>query len=90
MDVVVANIPPNFGMLFSRSWVAKIKVTLQMDISYATIPVFGLQRRLFREKKLAYIVTNLERPHNHPIYSLDMEMGSSILFTEEREDSCSS
>ena len=48
MDVVVADIPPKFGMLLSRSWAAKLKGTLQMDMSYATIPIFGEQRRLYR------------------------------------------
>ena len=38
MDVVVADIPPNFGMLLSRSWETKLKGTFQMDMSYATIP----------------------------------------------------
>ena len=41
MDVVVADIPPKFGMLLSRSWAAKLKGTFQMDMSYATILVFG-------------------------------------------------
>ena len=49
MDVVMANVPPKFGMLLSRSWVAKLKGTLQMDLSYATIPVFGEQRQLYIE-----------------------------------------
>jgi hypothetical protein len=49
MDVVVADIPPKFGMLLSRSWAAKLKGTLQMDMSYATIPVFGQDRWLYRE-----------------------------------------
>jgi hypothetical protein len=49
MDVVVVDIPPKFGMLLSRSWAAKLKGTLQMDMSYATIPVFGQDRRLYRE-----------------------------------------
>ena len=40
MDVVVVAIPPKFGMLLSRSWVAKLKGALQMDMSYATIPMF--------------------------------------------------
>ena len=44
MDVVVANVPPKFGMLLSRSWVAKLKGTLHMDLSYAMIPLFGEQR----------------------------------------------
>ena len=48
MGMVVANVPPKFGMLLSRSWVAKLKGTLQMDLSYATILVFGTQRRLYK------------------------------------------
>ena len=48
MDVVVADVPPKFGMLLSRSCAAKLKGTLQMDLSYATIPVFGTMRRLYR------------------------------------------
>ena len=36
------------------------------------------------------MVTSAERPNNHPIYALDTEMGSTILFTEGDTDSCSS
>ena len=46
MDIVVAEVPPKFGMLLSRSWSAKLKGTMQMDFSYATIPVFNQQRIL--------------------------------------------
>ena len=35
MDVVVAYIPPKFGVLLSRSWTSKLKGSLQMDMSYA-------------------------------------------------------
>jgi hypothetical protein len=45
MDVVFVDIPPKFCMLFSRSWAAKFKGTLHMDMSYATIPVFGQEKR---------------------------------------------
>ena len=49
LDFIVAAIPPKFGMLLSRSWAKKVGGTLQMDLSYATIPVFGEeQRRLYR------------------------------------------
>ena len=50
MDMVVVDIPPKFRMLLSRAWEAKIKGALYMDMSYATIPIFGIQRRLFRVK----------------------------------------
>jgi len=58
MYVVVADIPPRFGMLLSRSWGDKFKVTLQIDFSYATILVFGQLRKLYREKKMKYMITS--------------------------------
>ena len=39
MDVFVSDNPPKFGVLLSRSWTSKLKGSLQMDMSYATIPV---------------------------------------------------
>jgi hypothetical protein len=58
MDIVVADIPPKYGMLLSRSWGAKLRGTLQLDMSYATIPVFGQQRRLYRETLMKYMVNS--------------------------------
>jgi hypothetical protein len=69
MDVVVADIPPKYGMLLSRSWGAKLKGTLQLDMSYTTVPVFGQRRRLYRETLMKYMVSSQEKPHNYPIYS---------------------
>ena len=60
-DVVVVDIPPQFGMLLSRLWGAKLKGTLQLDFSYATIPVFGQLRKLYREKKMKYMITRKEK-----------------------------
>ena len=68
MDVVVADITPKFRMLLSRSWAKKVGRTLQMDLSYATILVFGGEnRRLYRELQYAYIVTDDKNPTNHPL-----------------------
>jgi hypothetical protein len=58
MDVVVADIHPKFGMLLFRSWDEMLKGTLQMDMSYATIPIFGQDKRLYREFLLKYMVSN--------------------------------
>lgn len=67
MDVVVADIPPRFGMLLSRSWGVKLKGNLQLDFSYATILVFGKLRKFYREKKMKYMITSKEKPINHLI-----------------------
>jgi ribonuclease HI len=79
MDIVVADIPPRFGMLLSRSWCKNLGGSLQMDLSYATIPVFGGEfRRLYREAQLAYIISDNDHSVNHPIYAVDVDLGSSI------------
>lgn len=50
MDIVVVDVPPKFGMLLSRGWIKRLGGTLQNDLSYATVPVFGGEsRRLYRE-----------------------------------------
>src|ERR1700722_20066023 len=80
MDIVVADVPPKFGMLLSRSWIKRLGGTLQMDLMYATIPVFGGEhRRLYREAQLAYIVNDEADPTNHPIFALDIDLGSNFL-----------
>jgi hypothetical protein len=51
-----------------------------MDLSYATIFVFGGDhRRLYREGQLAYIISDEANPTNHPVFSFDIDLGSSIL-----------
>ena len=50
MDVVVADIPPKFGLLLSRPWGKRLGGTLQMDLLYATILVFGGElKKIYRE-----------------------------------------
>ena len=86
MDIVVVEVPGKFGLLLSRSWSAKLKGTMQMDMSYATIPVFGVQRRLYRENRLKYMINSKECPENHPIYVVDTDMGSAIFYNSEHND----
>jgi hypothetical protein len=80
MDIVVVDVPPNFVMILSRSWIKRLGGTLQMDLTYATILVFGGEhRRLYMEAQLAYIISDEENPTNHPIISLDTYLGSILL-----------
>jgi hypothetical protein len=80
MDIVVVDVPPKFGMLLSRSWIKRLEGTLQMDLTYATIPVFGGEhKRLYKEAHLAYIISDEADPTNHPIFSLDTDLGFDLL-----------
>jgi hypothetical protein len=84
MDVVVADIPPKYGMLLSRSWGAKLGGSLQLDMTYATIPVFGGQfTRLYRETRLAFTIGDSNNPNNHPVYIADQDLGNCILSLDD-------
>jgi hypothetical protein len=80
MDIVVPDVPPKVGMLFSRSWIKRPGGNLKMDILYATIHVFGGEHiRLYREPQLAYIISDEENTTNHPIFVVDTYLGTSML-----------
>src|ERR1700730_11952172 len=82
MDVVVADIPPKYGMLLSRSWRAKLQGSLQLDMSYATITVFGQPKRLYRESLMKYMVSTTEKPQYFPIYAVHSDIDSYILYND--------
>jgi len=51
-----------------------------MDLSYAIIPLFGGERRrIYREAQLSYIINDYANPTNHPIFSVETSVGSSVL-----------
>jgi hypothetical protein len=80
MDVVVDDVLVSYGMLLSRCWGAKLGGTLQLDMTYATIPVFGGQtRRLYQEDKFAYILNDSSNPKNFLVYFENDEMGNYVL-----------
>jgi hypothetical protein len=77
VDIVVADIKPKFGMLLSRLWLKILGGTLQMDLSFAIVPIFGCENmRLYRESQLAYIINDPHNPTNHPIYEIQEDMDS--------------
>jgi ribonuclease HI len=81
MDIVVADVPANYGLLLSRSFAHKLGGSLQMDMSYAMVPIFGgEERRLYRENKMQYVVSDSKKEKNHPIYSIEENMGCCSLF----------
>jgi len=82
MDIVVADIPPKYDMLLSRSWGANLKGTLQLDMSYTTVLIFGQQRTLYRETLIKYMVSSQEKPHNYPLYSTHSDLDSFILYND--------
>jgi hypothetical protein len=65
MDVVVIDVLDAWGMLLSRKWVATLGGSLQMDLSYATIPTLdGDFVTLYREPIVRYQVEDPQDPMN--------------------------
>jgi hypothetical protein len=79
---LLQDIPPKYGMLLSLSWGSKLQGTLQLDMSYATIPLFGQQRRLYRETLMKYMVSSQDKPHNYPLYFVHSYLESFILYND--------
>jgi len=58
--------PRNMECCYPGLGGAKLRGTLQLDMWYATIPVFKQQRRLYRETLMKYMVNSQEKLHNYP------------------------
>ena len=84
MDIVVANIPPKYGMLLSKSWGAKLQGSLKLDMSYATISIFGHPKKLYRETLMKYMVRSQDQPQKFPIYSIHSDIDSFILYNVDK------
>ena len=61
MDVVIADIPPKFGVLLSRCWTSKLKGSLEMNMSYDIIHMAGGSKRLYNEKRSPFLVSNQDK-----------------------------
>ena len=56
---------------------------MQMDGAYATIPIFGQLRRLYREAQLKFLVSSPEKPENSPLYFVHTDLDSFIFWNDE-------
>ena len=60
-----------------------------MDMTYAMVLVFGGEtRRIYRETKLAYIVSDPNHPNNYPFYSKYQDLSCFILSINDEPENC--
>ena len=66
MDIVVVDLPPSYGMLLSIKFSASFGGTIQMDLSYASIPnPEGRLVRIMREPKSLIPIEKFSDQGNH-------------------------
>ena len=88
IDIVVTDIPPKFGMLLSRSCCEKLGGSVQMDMSFSTIHVYGGQSlRLYREVRFINTVCNDNKARNYPISAVDQEFSCFQLSLDTSQNS---
>jgi hypothetical protein len=69
MDVLVIDCLTQWGMLLSRQWSVDVGGSMQMDLSYANIPISQVEKvRIFREPKMLHYVEDLCARDNDYLY----------------------
>ena len=72
IDVVVIDVPDNWGMSLSKKWATTLGGNIQMDWTYATIPASENTRViLHREKLRKRHVENPKNPENEFVHFTD-------------------
>lgn len=80
MNVVVAYIPANYGMLLSRSREGKLGGAMQIDICHMLLCHFlEMNREYFTEKLSFHVVSDQNNRVNHSIYAIDSDLGCCIM-----------
>jgi hypothetical protein len=75
MNIVVIDVPDSWGMFLSRKTTANFGGSIQMDLTYATIPTtYGAMFRLNRELERNYHVEDSKKPIDELVYH-ELEMG---------------
>lgn len=65
MDILVIDVPDARGMLLSRKWGVTLGGNIQMDLSYATIPISeNVLVKLHREREMKHHVEDPNEPMN--------------------------
>jgi hypothetical protein len=89
MDEVFSDVLAKYGMLLSRLWGRKLGGSLQMDMTYATILIFGGQfTRLYKETRLEFTVSDPQNPKNYLVYVSDQDLEDCILSIDDDFEEC--
>lgn len=59
MDITVVEVPSSYGILLSRQWSNLVGGNIQLDLSYAYIPVNGGIIRIDKEPRSNYLVEDI-------------------------------
>ncbi|KAH9307058.1 hypothetical protein KI387_011462, partial [Taxus chinensis] len=81
LDVVIVDCPTKWGMLLSRKWAASVGGSVQMDMSFSTIPIEGSLVKLYGEKKMLHLI---EDPNNasYEVLFADVDADNFIGFAD--------
>lgn len=72
LDVVIADVPPTYGMLLSINWGTSVGGNMKFELYYSTISIFGGDTRcLYRDPNMTYTFSDPKNPSQFPSYNSD-------------------
>ncbi|HEX4852156.1 MAG TPA: reverse transcriptase-like protein, partial [Puia sp.] len=84
MNITVVGIKPQYGMLLSRRWAALIGGSMQLDLSYAMIPMNGRDVKLIREQRSSETVEDQEA--NEQVCFVDTDCDNFKVVSDDAKD----
>jgi len=84
MNITVVDIKPQYGMLLSRRWAALIGGSMQLDLSYAMIPMNGRDVKLIREERSSETVEDQESEEH--ICFVDTNCENFRVVSDDKQD----
>lgn len=72
VDVTIVDVPPNYDMILSRQWSIVAGGSVQIDLSYSTIPMNGKEIRLEKEPRSNTIIEKLDLNCMKKFFDVDM------------------
>ncbi|KAH9310005.1 hypothetical protein KI387_037916, partial [Taxus chinensis] len=85
--ILVADIPPSYGMLLSRNLCKEVGGETHMDWSHALIPVNGKMKKLLPEKQTEYIVQKTDDPKASQTLYANIGHGNYMIMSQDEEKS---
>lgn len=85
MYIVVEHIPTRFGMLLSISWGMRLRAFIKLDLTYATIPVFGgEEHNLYSESRFIKNFTKANNSNNSLVYGQEKDLSCFLLEMDDQ------
>lgn len=84
LNVFIVYCPAKWGMFLSRKLVISVGGSVQMDMSFSTIPIEGSLVKLYGEKKMLHLIEDPKNASFEVLY-VDVDVENFVGFSDGKE-----